>query len=55
VEALPNLLALQQELDQALSVAVRGLHDFGYSWTEIAARLGISRQAVQQRLGGDVR
>jgi hypothetical protein len=31
--------------------AVRGLRRFGYSWADIAARLGVTRQAVQMRYG----
>ena len=31
--------------------AVKGLRDFGYSWAEIGSRLGITRQAAQQRWG----
>ena len=49
VEALPELAALQQELDKALATAVTGLRDFGYSWGQIASRLGVTRQAAQQR------
>lgn len=33
--------------------AVAEARDFGVSWSEIARRLGISRQAVQQRFGGE--
>jgi hypothetical protein len=29
--------------------AVKGLRGYGYSWAEIGARLGIARQAAQQR------
>ena len=36
---------------KAISQAVAGLHQAGYSWTEIAARLGVTRQAAQQRWG----
>jgi hypothetical protein len=32
-------------------VAVAGLRRVGYSWAEIASRLGITRQAAQQRWG----
>ena len=28
---------------------VKGLHRCGYSWAEIGSRLGITRQAAQQR------
>jgi hypothetical protein len=53
VEGMPDLCGLQQELDQALAVAVNGLREFGYSWAEIASRLGTTRQAAQQRWGGE--
>jgi DNA-binding CsgD family transcriptional regulator len=33
------------------SEAIKGLRARGYSWAEISARLGISRQAAQQRWG----
>lgn len=49
VEALSDMVQLSAALDAALQDAANGLHDFGYSWTEIAARLGVSRQAVRQR------
>ena len=49
VDALPNLLALACEVDAAIGDAVAGLRTTGYSWAEIAARLGITRQAAQQR------
>jgi hypothetical protein len=49
VEALPELARLADDLDQALSNAVVGLRSFGYSWAEIAARVGTTRQAAQQR------
>jgi hypothetical protein len=53
VEALRDLLALVQEIDQAAHIAVTGLREVGYSWAEIAARIGTTRQAAQQRWGGD--
>lgn len=49
VEALPALAALSLALDTALDDAVTGLRDAGYSWAEIASRLGVTRQAAQQR------
>jgi hypothetical protein len=52
VEALPALAGLAVELDTAIGVAVAGLRGAGYSWAEIAARLGVTRQAAQQRWGG---
>jgi hypothetical protein len=52
IEALPLMTALAADLDTAITAAVGGLRDFGYSWAEIATRLGITRQAAQQRWGG---
>jgi DNA-directed RNA polymerase specialized sigma24 family protein len=51
VEALPDMVALSRDLDAAIADAVIGLRGFGYSWAEIAARLGITRQAAHQRWG----
>jgi len=51
VEALPELLALSAEIDAAIAKSVSGLRAAGYSWGEIAARLGTTRQAAQQRFG----
>ena len=51
VEGLADLLALREELETATEVAVNGLRAFGYSWGEIASRLGTTRQAAQQRWG----
>lgn len=53
VEALTDLVALSTVLDTVIANAVKGLRGHGYSWAEIGARLGISRQAAQQRWGGD--
>ena len=52
VDALPALAALSAELDAAISDAVTGLRGAGYSWREIAVRLGITRQAAHQRWAG---
>jgi hypothetical protein len=49
VDALPALAGLAAELDAAIGEAVAGLRKTGYSWTEIAARLGVTRQAAHQR------
>ena len=55
VEALSDMVALSTQLDESIGDAVKGLRAHGYSWTEIADRLGISRQAAHQRWGGDDR
>lgn len=54
-DALAALVALAREVDAATGDAVTGLRAAGYSWGDIATRLGVSRQAVQQRWGGDGR
>lgn len=51
VEALGGLLDLVDDVDRAARTAVAGLRECGYSWAEIATRLGTTRQAVQQRWG----
>ena len=51
VEALTNMISLSHEIDSAIQQAVNGLRDSGYSWAEISSRLGITRQAAQQRWG----
>ena len=54
IDALPGMTRLATHLDQAITEAVTGLRTgAGYSWADIALRLGISRQAAQQRWGGD--
>ena len=51
VEALILMTSLADELDAAIAEAVKGLGGCGYSWAEIGVRLGITRQAAQQRWG----
>lgn len=53
IEALRAMVGLADQLDAAITEAVRGLRQYGYSWAEIGDRLGTSRQAAQQRWGGD--
>ena len=51
VEALTLMLGLSADVDTAIAQAVQGLRGSGYSWAEIGSRLGITRQAAQQRWG----
>jgi hypothetical protein len=51
VERLRDLVAVAEDVDRATDMAVAGLRQHGYSWAEIASRLGITRQAAQQRWG----
>ncbi|GIH14706.1 hypothetical protein [Rugosimonospora africana] len=54
IEALADLIRLGDAVETATREAVMGLRKkWGYSWTEIATRLRISRQGAQQRWGGD--
>lgn len=54
IDGLAYLVDLADQLDTTTQTAVTQLRDFGYSWTEIGTRLGITRQAAQQRWGGDL-
>ena len=51
MEALVLLVGLAEEINAAMAGAVKDLRAHGYSWAEIGAQLGISRQAAQQRWG----
>ncbi|GID91680.1 hypothetical protein ACFQFC_01360 [Amorphoplanes digitatis] len=53
VEALASLTALSAEVDAMTRLAVAGLRGkpYSYSWSEIADRLGVSKQAAQMRYG----
>jgi hypothetical protein len=50
-DALADMTRLATDLDEAIAQAVIGLRKAGYSWAEIATRIGVSRQAAQQRWG----
>ena len=45
------MLGLADEIDAAIAEAVKGPRACGYSWAEIGSRLGVTRQAAQQRWG----
>ena len=51
VEALTAMTGLARDIDTAIGNAVTGLRGYGYSWAEIGTRLGVTRQAAQQRWG----
>ena len=51
IDALEVMTGLSEEIDAAIGQAVTGLRSFGYSWADIGTRLGITRQAAQQRWG----
>ncbi len=49
IEGLATLAALAADIDTALHTAVTGLRAAGYSWADVAARLGVTLQAAEQR------
>lgn len=51
VDLLPQLRRVQDDVDLLMREAVARCRTEGYSWAEIAARLGITRQAAHQRYG----
>ena len=53
IDSLPDLLRLAAELDTATQHAITGLRAFGYSWGQVAGRLGTTRQAAQQKWDGN--
>ena len=53
IEAITTMAPLADDLEDATRHAITGLRAFGYSWADIAMRLGITRQGAQQRWGQD--
>jgi hypothetical protein len=53
IDALADAAFLSDQLDTAIKAAVTGLRNKGYSWADIGRQLGVTRQAAQQRFGGD--
>jgi hypothetical protein len=51
IDALTQMTGLADDIETAIRAAVIGLRDHGYSWAEIGNRLGVTRQAAQQRWG----
>ncbi|NDL58679.1 helix-turn-helix domain-containing protein [Phytoactinopolyspora mesophila] len=43
---------LRQELERREAVLVRKARNAGVTWAEIAAALGVSKQAVHKKFGG---
>lgn len=52
LEAFAELLNLAADFHHSITEAVRGLRRSGYSWADIGACFGMTRQAAQQRWGG---
>ena len=54
IEAVPDMTRLASDLDTAIRDAITELRArHGYSWADIGLRLGVTRQAAQQRWGGE--
>jgi hypothetical protein len=53
IEAITTMAHLADHLEDATRQAITGLRQSGYSWADIALRLGITRQGAQQRWGTD--
>jgi hypothetical protein len=51
IDSLTLMTGLADDIDNAIRDAVTGLRGFGYSWADIGSRLGVTRQAAQQRWG----
>src|SRR4029453_7471968 len=53
IEALRSLSLLSSEVDAVTRLAVAGLPNrpFSYSWSEIADRLGVTKQTAHERYG----
>ncbi len=51
IEAIADMASVADEVAIAMHHAIYGLRSTGYSWTDIALRLGVTRQAAQQRWG----
>jgi hypothetical protein len=51
IEAITTMNRLATDLEDATRQAITALREFGYSWADIAMRLGITRQGAQQRWG----
>jgi hypothetical protein len=51
IEAIADMAGVADEITTAMHDAIHGLRSIGYSWADIALRLGITRQAAQQHWG----
>jgi hypothetical protein len=52
-DALQTIETQMHGAEDTLTRAVRAARDQGVSWTQIGYQLGVSKQAAQQRFGGD--
>jgi len=55
IDALADIAFMSAQLDHTIKDSVIGLRARGYSWADIGRQLGVTKQAAQQRWGGDTR
>jgi hypothetical protein len=54
IDSIYDMARLADDVDAAIRDAITELRArHGYSWADIGLRLGVTRQAAQQRWGGD--
>ena len=54
IDSVYDMARLSNDVDAAIRDAITELRArHGYSWADIGLRLGVTRQAAQQRWGGD--
>jgi hypothetical protein len=49
LDALVELCEVERAVGSSIKAGAQDAHSFGYSWTDIAAALGLTRQAARQR------
>lgn len=52
---LAELVALRDELEEAITAGVHGQRSYGRSWAHIGSALGITRQSAFERYGASKR
>jgi ribosome-binding protein aMBF1 (putative translation factor) len=53
-EGLRAVAALRRLVEQLEALQVEAARDLGWSWAEVAAALGVSKQAVHKKHAGNV-
>jgi len=51
LRSIAEFAAKRHEADEELTVAVREARRAGRTWSEISAKLGVSKQAAQRKYG----
>lgn len=53
IDSLADAAYLYGELDATIKEAIGELRKRGYSWADVGLQFGVTRQAAQQRWGGE--